>query len=562
MAENGQNFYNLSAINKDVNPFMAKTSELTYVKNFYSRIYGAKKVRFGYGKLLDNPDESAVKSLIPYDLGDKKGLLRYSDKKLYNADMSDGQDWLTTTSWGSMIKEFSEDSPLPYATLMGTSLFLHIGNKTDGYYTWDGTTFKRQRGTYVPSPTALASWNSRIFADVNELTLAQSAISFDLNGYSVTGTASVVNGDATVTGANTLFNADLTTITSLLIEGVSYRIASITDNTHLELDIPYAGASASGLTLKTSYSADPFFLNSNDPAGGGTSPMTAGRDGKIIKITSSSDRINIYKQYGVYRYNGQSFFRMPFTGHILDVCTSKDDIDYIFTSQGIYKNNGSSIEPADMGINTIILDTFRDIGVQLPKSVSVGNYTVFYVGTIKVGRDTIQNAAFVHHERWDIWDIWEMGHAMTCFGYYDDPNTNERIMVSGDANGNTYKWGEEYSSDDGEPINYDMRTHYNVFEDPYRDKIADRYSLAVDNWNGATIQFATDFKDDYYGKEQGASVGYLTKDYFNEKIRTFQALAIRVFGSTTSNRPEVHGYSVGFKDVNDRPVEVNNQRTR
>lgn len=558
MQDSGQNFYNHEGINRDVNPFLVKPSDLYSSINFYSRIYGSKKVRFGYQKLLDTIDNQPIRNLIYYDLGTAlKGILRVSNSKIYKYVF-------TGATWGSAIKTFTVDTVIPWAVLMGTSLFLHLGNATDGYFTWDGTNFKTQYGLFTPSPTVMTSWNSRIFTDVLKLSLAESAVSFDLNGYSLTGTCAMVQGDATVTGTNTLFTTELTTSMSLLIEGVVYRISSITSDIALELTQVYAAANASGKTVKTSYSADPFYLNSNDPAGGGTTSLTAGKDGQIIAMSSSVDRVNIYKQFGVYKFNGQSFFRMPYRGNILGMCSTKDDIDYILATNGIFRNTGRAVEPSDMGINTIIKDTIRVHGITSPVLYSLGDFTFFYIGTIRLGRGNnakdITNGMLVHNEKYDSWDIWSLANPVTAFGKYVDPTTNEEVLISGDNVGNVYEWGEEYSSDNGVAIHYHLQTHYNNFGDPYKEKSPDRFAIALDDGDGATLQVAVDYKDDFGGKEQNNAVGFITKDYLSAEIRDFQAIAFQIMGSTKTNRPEFHGYSIGFKEMDDRSIDIEKQR--
>lgn len=558
MQDLGQNFYNHVGINRDVNPFLAQASELYSSINWYSRIFGSKKVRFGYAKILDTIDNQPIRNLIYYDLGTSlKGILRVSDNKIYKYAFSGA-------TWGSAIKTFTVDTVIPWAILQGTSLFLHFGNATDGYFTWDGTTIKNQYGISTPFPTVMTSWNSRIFADILKLSLAESAISFDLNGYSLTGTVALTQNDATVTGTSTLFLTELTTSMSLLIDGIVYRILSITSDTALELTANYTGSNITGKAAKTSYSADPFYLNSNDPAGGGTTSLTAGKDGQMIAMSSSVDRVNIYKQFGVYKFNGQTFFRMPYRGNILGVCSTKNDVDYFLATNGIYRNNGSQIEPADMGVQTIIEDTIRVHGITDPKMISVGNFTIFFIGTIRLGQGNnaqdITNGCLVHNEKFDQWDIWSLADTMTAFGFYVDATTNEQILISGDDKGNVYRWGEEYSTDNGVAIAYHLRTHYNNFGDPYKEKSPDRYAVALDNGDGAVVQVATDYKDDFGGKEQSNAPGFLTKDFFNNKVRDFQAIALQIMGSTKTNRPEFHGYSIGFKDMDDRPIASKNQR--
>jgi len=66
----------------------------------------------------------------------------------------------------------------------------------------------------------------------------------------VTGTVSVTQNSKDVVGSGfSTFTTELASGQTLLIAGVEYRIASITDNTNLKLVSDYAGATASGLTV-------------------------------------------------------------------------------------------------------------------------------------------------------------------------------------------------------------------------------------------------------------------------------------------------------------------------
>jgi len=64
-----------------------------------------------------------------------------------------------------------------------------------------------------------------------------------------TGTASVTNGSATVTGTNTLWLANVTAGDSFTIagDGVMYDVASVDSDTQITLSVAYAGVTASGV---------------------------------------------------------------------------------------------------------------------------------------------------------------------------------------------------------------------------------------------------------------------------------------------------------------------------
>jgi len=71
----------------------------------------------------------------------------------------------------------------------------------------------------------------------------------DDDSKTVTGTVEVTQNDKTVVGTTTDFLAELASGQTLVIGGVEYRIASITNATELELVSDYAGVNASGLTV-------------------------------------------------------------------------------------------------------------------------------------------------------------------------------------------------------------------------------------------------------------------------------------------------------------------------
>jgi len=64
-----------------------------------------------------------------------------------------------------------------------------------------------------------------------------------------TGTATVTNGSATVTGSGTLWSANVSAADSFTIagDGVMYDVASVDSDTQVTLSVPYAGTTASGV---------------------------------------------------------------------------------------------------------------------------------------------------------------------------------------------------------------------------------------------------------------------------------------------------------------------------
>ncbi len=541
-----KHFYNFGGIQRDLNPFLMQDSDLMLSLNWYSNQGGVKKVRPGYKKFLDTPDSSPVRNLIYYNLPSYKGLIRVSNEKMYIND-------LYSSVWGPSVKSLGIDAKIGYAKLDGQVPYLHFSDKTDGYFTYDGATFKPWTGQYTPKASFLAAWNSRVFTDFNLNSLAESAIQFDQTMLLVIGTVNVTNGSTALVGVNTAFTTDLNTTMALSINDVIYNISSITDDTNLVLQTSYAGTTATGLTIYKGYAADPFYLNPNDPSGGGTVSINAGDDGQIVGLTKSNDRINIYKQFGIMRYNGSDFMEIPFVGNILAYCTNRSRQDYILSTTGIWLNDGSKTTPVDDGIKNVWLDTMRTWGIGDPVMYSFDEFTIIYIGKMRIGRGDgtidIEHGCFVKNDDYQEWDIWDLGHQMTSFGTYYNPDSGQPSLISGDVNGNTYIWGEQYSLDDTIPVAYNLRSCYHTMGDPAKSKFPDESRFSVINGANAVISAAIDFSDQYI-YDQNYINSYLKK-YRLKGMAQFKTISIEIKGSTTTSRPELYGYTLGYKDVAD-----------
>lgn len=75
-----------------------------------------------------------------------------------------------------------------------------------------------------------------------------------INQYkALTGTISVTNGSANVTGSNTSFTTEIKAGDKILIASVEYTVSSVTSNTALVLTANYAGTTASGLSTSRKF---------------------------------------------------------------------------------------------------------------------------------------------------------------------------------------------------------------------------------------------------------------------------------------------------------------------
>jgi parallel beta-helix repeat protein len=120
-----------------------------------------------------------------------------------------------------------------------------------------------------------------------------------------TGTIAVTNGGTTVTGSGTSWSANLAEGDYIAIWGKNiYKIASITDNTHLELDVNYEGDTISGIA----YEAGTFKHN--------------------ISITGIT-----IKGHNISSFKGALYFYAVVNSLIKDVILTDNDLSY---SYGIF----------------------------------------------------------------------------------------------------------------------------------------------------------------------------------------------------------------------------------
>lgn len=90
--------FQFGGMNRVLNPFAIKPTDVKLCLNYNSDIFFAKKKRTGYSLFLNNPDSSQVNNLIYFDRADAyRFVLRNSGTSLYKYAFSG-------TTWGSAVK--------------------------------------------------------------------------------------------------------------------------------------------------------------------------------------------------------------------------------------------------------------------------------------------------------------------------------------------------------------------------------------------------------------------------------------------------------------------------
>lgn len=473
-------YYKIGGMQVDVNPFQQKDEDCNLVLNWYTHKYQAKKVRFGYTQFLDNPDNQPVRNLIFYQFPSSSGLLRVSNQVTY-------QNTTFTGSWGSSLAGLGWGADVPVGTmnLKGSTNYVHMSESVNGYKTWDGSTATAFTGGFTPKANYLTAYQSRSFADVNKLSIAESFIAFNLS-------------------------------------------------------LPGAAG------------GDPFYFDTNsaNPNQGGTNPIDSGNRGNIVGLNTSNNLLLIYKQRGIYRFDGQNFQQLNFNNAVLPGSIATSDMfgsNYFQSYNSFYSCDGQTVAPISYGINTIIQDTYTNLGNPTPLSFTFDYMSFFWMGNISLNGVTLTNAMFVRDERFGEWYIWTIGHQITCFGSYTDSN-NVRYMLTGDNLGNTYVWGEKYNSDNGTAIPYRLRTKYIDHGMPSGTKVPQpQLSVSAGLSGEANVSIARNFSDNYI--QIGTARGFFAK--FNGKGATYpqyKNMSVEISGSTTTVRPEFYGWTINFDE--------------
>ena len=90
--------FQFGGMNRILNPFQIKPSDIKLCLNYNSDIFYAKKKRTGYSLFLNNPDSNQVNNLIYFDRADAyRFVLRNSGTSLYKYAF-------TGTTWGAAVK--------------------------------------------------------------------------------------------------------------------------------------------------------------------------------------------------------------------------------------------------------------------------------------------------------------------------------------------------------------------------------------------------------------------------------------------------------------------------
>lgn len=487
-------FFNFGVVNRRVNPVLSKDEELLDLVNFYSDQVGAKKVRPGLVSFLNNPDSSSVSYLyyckFPNQTTSK--LLRFSGNKIYVVDPN------SASSWGTASYTHSVNWVRPQATILSGKVHIVDLTSSSGYY------------------------------------IEYNGSSFTLTNYT-SGSDVVVPHRAKT----------ITTYHRRVYVGHSYYAPDFHRSRISWSSIDYLNHGSSP--------SSPWTIDEDDISSANYRSIDTDYKGNILKITNINDRLNIYKEEGIYRYNeSQVFLLFGLSAYDNSIATMEETReDYFFTNEGFFKTNGQEVKPIGIGWYPIIKEILKN-GITPSNITSYAvNFRYYcYLGNISYGGQTISNACFVYDANLDELWLWSFGYPVSSFGHYVD-NSGDRHLLVASTNGQVYKLSESSHTDAGIPITAYFTTKYFYFDDPTIKKNISSIVGFTGVGQQLEIYVDRDYENQYIPIVSIS--GYNSKAKVNfDDIGAFNELSFKISWNGKGQRPVFKGMVVSVKNLSDR----------
>ena len=462
-----------------------RDDELLDLVNWYSSEIGSKEVRPGLTPFLDQVDNSpVVASFYAKFPNGQKRLLRFSGKKVYAVDPT------VATGWGAAIFSNVTDFVKPEAVILNGKL--HIVDQNSAgvgqYFEYDSSTM----------------------TEVN--TTSAGDLVMPYKGKSITILHRRVYVGSPYYAPNTYRS----------------RLAWST------IDYQNAGTDP----------ASPWTTQADDVSSANFRDIDIDYKGGITKITNINDRINVYKEEGIYRYNESQVFSLfglsPFPSSVATMEETQED--YFLTNEGFFKTDGASKPtPIAEGWYPIIKQILKN-GIDRSKIVSFSaNYWYFcYLGNVTYDGEQKLNACFVYDAKLDEMWLWKFAFDISSIGHFVNDN-GEKVILLGDINGNMYKLDTNANDDAGNAIMAYFKHKYVPFNDPsLLNRMMGLYAFGTP---GVELELgvALDFKDEW---PQIASVnGFILSTMVDfERIGHFQFLSTKISWNGKGKRPKFNGF--------------------
>lgn len=499
-------FFYFTTVNRRVNPYDVQDMELYDSVNWWTeyQMYG-KKVRPGYTVYLDRIDTKPVTGLFytKFQNGQKR-LARVSGKYVYAVDPNVAGSWSTP----DITLVSGNDFVRPDFTMLQAigHIVSQISSTESHYIEWTNSL-----GSDSMTDTNYTSGGGDVVVPYK----AKTCVQYHRRVY--VGSPYDASG---LYGSNLNFS------------GIDYAIVG-------------------GETLT------PWSTFANDISTANIQPIDADYKGVINKLTVTSDKLNIYKEGGIYSFNESSVFEIfglsPYQGSIANM--DENQTDYFFTNEGFFSNNGQTVRPIGEGWYPIIKEILTN-GITPSSICSLAvNFLYFcFMGTITYGGKTINNAMFVYNAYFDELYLWSMGHQITALGYFVDNSGNKQVVM-GDVNGFTYKLDYSANSDAGIPIEARFRTKYFWFDEPdKKNQLSGIWGFADPFGGELEISVDKDYQNEFKYPVLSVSGIISKKKKDPSYIGAFNMLSLEVYWNGKGTRPGFYGVILNIKQDSERII--------
>lgn len=492
------------SLNRRANPFLMKDEELWDTLNFWTENkIGEKKARPGLTQIFNNPDSSEVKAFayVKFPNGYKR-LARFSSNKIYAIDPDVATDWGSadhTLASGNFVRP-------EHTVLAGKAHIVDRISTTNSPY---------------------LHWTNSAGTD-----------SFTATNYVSSGNlVTPYSGAHICTFHRRVYTGDVwDRSTNIYGSRISYST------------IDYQDALTSP--------ASPWSIDEDDVSTANFRNIDIDYKGKIIKITNINDRLNIYKEEGIYRYNESQVFDIfglsPLEGTVSTMEETKQD--FFLTNEGFFKTDGKTTTVVGDGWYPYLKEIFAN-GVDTTKFHSYAvNFLYFcYMGNVTFNGKVIANACFVYNAYYDEMSLWSFAKNITAIGHFVN-SSKEKIIIMGDNTGKTYKLDYEASTDDGTPYGGYFQSKYFFYDQPQLQDVITQ--IAAFGLPGSSVKLLVDKNFENEPKEVGE-----IKDYFNIiRIDTnimgyFNTLSYRFIWDGHGARPSIYGVLPNIQVTSERDNE-------
>lgn len=484
---------NFGGMVRNISPFQVKAGDLKLILNWNCDTeIGALNVRPGYATFLDNPDSQPVQALIPFiDKTDTLTLFRVSGTSIYK--------WTSGPTWGSSVKTVAGNTNTIYDDTGVTY--------NDPNMIYDGTVIGGLRMSYV------SYYNKLFFAN----------------------------------GADPLFyyDPDTTTFTTVTTGVVP------TDCKFLEVfqnRVFVAGTyeAPSRLYFSRVYDGTDWTIDPTDASAASSIDVDPEFGGSIVGIKNVNNRLDIYKEHGMYRWDGITLVRVP-TNESATSSYSISDIEglnYFTNRDSMFSYDGT--QPSDIGfpnndiikgISGTVFSDLQSASFDFRYYLAVGNIT-------DQDGNSYTNAVIVYDRRLNHFYLYSFYDNPYCWGVWVDPTTLENNLYFGDNTGQVYIFDDEATSDNGHAIHARIETHLNHFGYPEMTKDYAWLYPFFKQGMGTKIFYSLD--EDQYRILDELHAPY-KKMLFPARARSAKNISLAIDWSGTTDAPLFRGFTLNVE---------------